>query len=198
MRSCFLILVLLVGCGAEVSSEGELVDDAPEAVWTPRPVGADAVAPTLYEQAGGPAPVPVAQPSSGRFEEPPAAPAPEAKPVEPKDAPSDGAGGALPQPPPSADPEPTPEPEPVPEPVVAPEQPERFCKLDAGQRYAGQTLGCTDYYSRTGFPFLTLSWKVSANASAGCGVVDEHPCVTGAVCRARDSRDGVSYSGVCL
>lgn len=90
-------------------------------------------------------------------------------------------------------------------PAPAPVQPERFCKISAGQRYAGQVLGCTDAYSRSAFGFLLLRWQVpsaeagSGYASVGCSDYATHPCVTGEQCTANDTREnGVEQIGVCL
>jgi hypothetical protein len=74
---------------------------------------------------------------------------------------------------------------------------ERFCLINAGQRLAGQRLGC-DTYTKTGFPTLTLRWEVDAHTTAGCSSIAAHPCTAGAVCRAVDSRDGQpTQYGVC-
>lgn len=87
---------------------------------------------------------------------------------------------------------------------MAPAQPERFCKIDVGQRYEGQVFGCTDTYTQTAFSFLTLAWRVpssaaaSGYASSGCGSYDTDPCDQGTACTARDTRSGAVYTGVCL
>ena len=84
---------------------------------------------------------------------------------------------------------------------AAPTQPERFCKILPGNRYAGQVLGCTDDYSRSAFKFLVLRWKRAGttNTTTGCSHYPADLCPTGAECKADDTREGeATQVGVCL
>lgn len=73
-------------------------------------------------------------------------------------------------------------------------QPVRFCKISAGQRLAGQTVGCD-----ATFGTYVLRWKVDAQTTTGCSALAEHPCATGAECKLDDTRPGEpTQYGVCL
>lgn len=207
-----LVLVLASACADAVPGDDSpgFDGDAGAAAVEPTLVTDRDPAPLYREAAGAAAPAPVEQPKAGAPAPSNDEPKPEA-PVAGSPAPEQpapggtggsggtggtgGSAGAPVDPVDPVDPEPTP----------APAQPERFCKITTG-RFVGQTLGCTDTYSRTSFNFVSLRWNIpsaeaeSGFASTGCADYADTAkrCTTGEECRAHDAHTGDTYSGVCL